>query len=75
MENKSLYEAGDYLIRAIQQLLHDPHALNNIRQKLPKLARKFQEAQANSAYINKVKSKGKGWNHHNPHDRKTPPMP
>ena len=65
MDNKSIYEAGAELMKAIYQLLHSPHALNNIRQKLPEAAtRKFQEIQANNAYINKVRSRGKGWNHH-----------
>jgi hypothetical protein len=64
-DKKSIYEAGAELMKALQQLLHDSHALYNIRQKLPEVAlRKFQEIQANSAYQNKVRSRGKGWNHH-----------
>lgn len=64
-DKKSIYEAGTELMTALQQLLHDSHALSNIRQKLPQVAiREFQEIQANNAHINKVRPRGKGWNHH-----------
>jgi hypothetical protein len=66
MDAISVSKALELLVQAVQQATHNPIAMARLKEKLPSsLLRKPKEIETAASRTNKVKGKGKGWDHHN----------
>jgi len=65
MKPLTVNEGLEILLRVIQHVAFNPQALDRIRDKLPSAAlRKPKEIEQAKRHMQKVRNRGRGWNHH-----------